>query len=44
MSEDEIECVNCGITPSDLGINPNRVGNVWYCSQECYDEYTKDEG
>jgi len=44
VSEEEIECINCGTTPGELAIIPNNIGQIWYCSYDCYDEKTKDEG
>lgn len=42
---EEITCLNCETRPIDVGIEiPNSIGLIWYCSYECYDEKTKDEG
>lgn len=46
----EITCSNCDTTARDLYHDDETlpsnwfVGSTWYCSDECYDEATSDEG
>lgn len=38
MDDEEIECINCGVRPYEVGIDvPNNICEFWYCSYECYD-------
>ncbi len=49
---EDIFCKNCGITAreffeyvvADPPIGSWFAGQTWYCSDECYNEATKDEG
>lgn len=52
MDGEDICCANCGITAreffeyvsDDPPDGPWFAGQSWYCSDECYDEHTKNEG